>query len=75
MDEIFLDIRYREWLQKFFKDKDFVSIDDLLGVIEDLDCEVERLNEKITDMRQDVEDFYTPKTPYEILGISERDFH
>ena len=75
MDEIFIDIRYREWLQKFFKDKDFVSIDDLLGVIEDLDCEVERLNEKIANMRQDVQDFYTPKTPYEIFGISEKDFH
>ena len=75
MDQVFIDIREREWLHKFFEDKDFVSIDDLLGVIEDLDCEVERLNEKIADMRQNVEDFYNPKSPYEILGISESDFH
>lgn len=75
MEEVFIDIREREWLHKFFKDKDFVSIDDLLGVIEDLDCEVEELKEKIEDIKQDIEDFYNPKSPYEIFGISESDFH
>ena len=75
MDEVFINIKGYDWLEKHYKNKDYVSIGELITVIEDLDYEIDRLNEKIANMREDIQDFYTPKTPYEILGISESDFH
>ena len=41
MDEVFIDIRKEnKWIQKYFT-TDFVTIDNLLGVIQDLDSEVD----------------------------------
>ena len=40
-----------EWIiDKYFRNKDLVSIDDLIGLIEDLDSEVEKLNEEIDSL-------------------------
>ena len=58
-----------EWIAKYFK-KDLISIDDLLTVIEDLDSEIERLNDKIKDLKNS-----EPFDPYSEYGVSERDFH
>ena len=42
-----------EWIAKYFHN-DLISISMLLGCIEDLDHEVERLNDKIKDLQNDV---------------------
>lgn len=69
MKEVFiLKSELNEWIAKYFKN-DLVSIDDLLRVIEDLDSEIERLNDKIKDLKQEEFD------PYSEYGVSERDFH
>lgn len=51
MEEIFIDIRKEnEWIRKYFT-SDLISINQLLGIIEDLDSEVEYLKEQIEDMK------------------------
>ena len=56
-------------------DKDLVSIDDLLGIIQDLYYENERLKEEFEDYKRQVEDNYEKISPYKMYGISERDFY
>lgn len=66
MDEVFIRTwTLPEWLaKKYFKDKDFYSIDELIAIIEDLDAEVEHIQESYESFRQDVEDNYkySPQT-------------
>lgn len=54
---------------------DILSIDDLLSMIQELYYECERLTEKYEDYKQYVEDNYKQRSPYDLYGISERDFH
>lgn len=76
MNEVFIKVADFELLKKYFKNYDIVSIDELCGLVEELDYEIERLEEKIRDMQDDIEQYYEPKKfdPYEEYGISERDF-
>lgn len=76
MNEVFIKVADFELLKKYFKNYDIVSIDELCGLVEELDYEIERLEEKIRDMQDDIEQYYEPKkfNPYEEYGISERDF-
>lgn len=70
MDEIYIKATdVNEWISKYFKNKDLISVGDLIGCIEDLDSEIERLNDKIKDLKQEEFD------PYSEYGVSERDFH
>lgn len=76
MNEVFIKVADFELLKKYFKNYDIVNIDELCGLVEELDYEIERLEEKIRDMQDDIEQYYEPKKfdPYEEYGISERDF-
>lgn len=56
-------------------DKDLLSIEDLLGIIQDLYYENERLKEEFEDYKQYVADNYKQRSPYDLYGISEREFH
>ena len=61
--------------QVFIRKNDLISIDDLIGVIEELDEEVEQLKEKIEDMEQDLEQNYRPIPLSEQYGIRNSDFY
>ena len=76
MDETFIrTLTLPEWLvKKYFKDKDFYSIDELIGIIEDLDSDVERLEEKVKDLEYDIQENYRPIPYSEMVGISDSDF-
>ena len=76
MDEVFIRTwTLPEWLvKKYFKDKDFYSIDELIGIIEDLDSDVERLEDELKDIKRDMEDNYRPIPYAEQVGISDSDF-
>lgn len=54
----------------------YLPVESLNDIIDDLILEVHRLEEKIEDMQQDIENNYELKNinPYEEYGISERDF-
>ena len=74
MKDLYIDIRNEnEIITNYFK-KDLVSVDDLLGAIEDLKLEVERLNEQIEKRAQEIADNYRRIPVAEQVGISERDF-
>lgn len=75
MENIKVDIRTQSnQIRQIFKDKDLVTIEELIEKIEELDDTVDYLEDKIRDMEQDIEDNYK-RIPYsEQVGISERDF-
>lgn len=56
--------------------EEFVIIDDgeIEGIIEDLIVECHSKEERLEDEIQIREDFYQPKSPYEVYGLNERDF-
>lgn len=62
------------------KDDEMTGIvnEDEYAIIDDLCTEIDLLKEKIEDMeekhQEELRDFYKPKTPYEILGINEREY-
>lgn len=61
MNEVYIDMRKEnEWIRKYFK-KDLVSVEDLIGCIENLDCEIDSLNEKIEELESDLKDEYDPE--------------
>ena len=72
MSEVFINVKNTD-LEELF-DTDLVSIDELVSLIEEQQVEIDKLKEKIADEEQIREDFYRPKSPYEVCGISERDF-
>lgn len=57
-------------------DEDNVFIEDeyVESLLEDLVTEHHVLEEKIDDEKEQREEFYKPLSPYEYLGVSERDF-
>lgn len=55
--------------------KDLISLEELLGIMEDLYYEKERLQEELDHEIQDKQDNYKPLSPYELYGVSERDFY
>ena len=57
-------------------DEDNVFIEDeyIESLLEDLVTEHHVLEEKLEDELEQREEFYKPLSPYEYLGVSERDF-
>ena len=57
MNEVYIDMRKEnEWIKKYFN-ADFVSIDQLISCIENLDSELEHLKENQEDIEK-VREFY-----------------
>jgi hypothetical protein len=57
MNEVYIDMRKEnEWIKKHFN-ADFVSIDQLISCIENLDSEIEHLKENQEDIEK-VREFY-----------------
>lgn len=78
MDMIKIDIREEsEQIRRIFKNKDLVSVEELLATIEEQDDEISHLEDKYKDLENDMIENYThkPFNPYEEYGINERDFH
>lgn len=75
MENIFVDIRQYEkyhvgrYLQEEFK-KDLISIDDLIGTIEELLADKEHWKEKYEDLVEDVEGNYRPLSRSDYTGDS-----
>ena len=55
------------------KDK-LVDIKELKNAIEELLVEYDKLQEKLEDEKEQRDNYYKPKSKYEIVGMNERDF-
>lgn len=49
-----------KWIAKYFQNQELISVNDLIGCIEDLDDEVTRLNEEIEKLEYDIQNYYRP---------------
>ena len=61
--------------------KDLITMEDIVDKlleqddkIQELEYENEDLRDELRSQEQIKEDFYTPKSAYEVYGVSERDF-
>lgn len=52
----------------------FIPVEKMVSVIEDLLIEIDRLEEERKDREQEIEDNYKPLTPAELYDVSDRDF-
>ena len=59
---------------KHFKDKDIYEWDEIIGIIEDMEQEIENLKEEISDMQDNIRENYRPIPLEELYGVSDRDF-
>ena len=72
---MYIDIREESSIvRNYFKDKDLVRTDELIGAIEDLKLEVERLQEEMEDKEQYYKDNYRKIDEHEYYGVSRKDF-
>ena len=75
MNELYIDIReWNRWFKDRFPNKDFVSLEDILGDYENCIFEIEHLEEEIKDIRQDIEDNYKPIEYKDQYEVYDRDF-
>lgn len=55
------------------KDK-LVDVEELKGAIKDLLVEYDKLQEQLEDEKEQRDNYYKPKSKYEIIGMDEGDF-
>ena len=61
--------------------KDLITMEDIVDKLLEQDDKIQELEYENEDLRDELrseeqikEDFYTPKSSYEVYGVSERDF-
>lgn len=79
MNEVYINIKdFGEgWLGRYLEKKfnrDLISVDDLLGLIEDLSSDVEELEDRIRDLEEDIEQNYRPIPYKEQVEVYDSDF-
>lgn len=74
MSELYITtISLPEWLvEKYFKNKSLVSVEEIINVIEDLDDDLERVEEQFEDYKKFVNDNYKFIDTREAIGYDER---
>lgn len=76
MDELYVKKYYlNEWIAKYFPNQDLISIEELIGVIEDLDGELEQVKQDFEEYKNYIADNYKQITPQEQCDMHDNDFH
>ena len=57
------------------KNKDNYTLDDLIGIIDELTWNYDHLEEEFENYKQMINDNYKPIDPYSMYGVSANDFH
>lgn len=57
------------------QNKEHYTLDDLIGIIDELNSSYDYLEEKFEDYKKMVNDNYEEISPYKLYGVSESDFH
>lgn len=58
MNELYIKVEDLGYLDKYFKDKDIITLDRLIAKMEDLDAELEAVKEEYEDFKETVKDSY-----------------
>lgn len=69
-----MEIKMKDYNLESFKQKDFYTWEEIIQIIEELESEKKELEEKIENMKQDVEDNYKRISNEEQFGIYDKDF-
>lgn len=76
MENIYVDMREQgTTLKKYFKNKDMVSVEDILKELEQALDDKESLQEKYDDYKEYVKDNYRELSQAELIGYNPRDFY
>lgn len=77
MDKIYIKAEdLSKWcLRNFRVKKDLYSLDEILGLIDDMDDKISNLESKLGETEKDIEDNYKPVNPMHQCNVSESDFH
>lgn len=71
MDKVYIKVEDYVLLKKYFDNKDLVSVEDLIGLLDDLTYDVEKLKEEYEDLAEDVRDNYKFVGMREAVGYNE----
>lgn len=69
-----MKINMKNYNLESFKEKDIYSWEEIISIIEDLECELHTKEEKIEELENDLESNYKKISLAEQYGISDRDF-
>lgn len=73
MDYVYVKV-FENHLQKYFEDKDIVSIYDLLNLIDNLDYEKEKLRLEMQEREEDIKENYRRIPVNEQYDVHNKDF-
>lgn len=74
MENILIKCDGRNFVRDFAVHDRIMTLEEVLDLCEELYNETQRLNEKIDDLEQDIEDNYKPIDKFEQYGINNNDF-
>lgn len=69
-----MEINMKNYNLESFKEKDIYSWEEIISIIEDLECELHTKEEKIEELENDLESNYEKVSLAEQYDISDRDF-
>jgi hypothetical protein len=69
-----MEINMKNYNLESFKEKDIYSWEEIISIIEDLECELHIKEEKIEELENDLESNYKKISLAEQYDISDRDF-
>lgn len=74
MEDVLIKIKDTGY-EKYFENKDMVSVEELLNALEKAIDDKETINQEYKEFKQEVEDNYKPITYAEQIGHNEKDFY
>ena len=74
MEDVLIKIKDTGY-EKYFENKDMVSVEELLNALEKAVDDKETIKQEYKEFKQEVEDNYKPITYAEQIGYNEKDFY
>lgn len=74
-EHIFIKVNDDWTLEEYFPDKEYVTLDDIMKLLDNLHNENNDLKEEITKLKLDIQEKYRPISISEEVCISDKDFY
>ena len=68
MNEVYIKVKGDAYLEQVFKDKDLISVDELIAKFQSLINDVEYLEKKVNELEADIRDNYEPISKEKMYG-------